>query len=156
MTIEQSKLFSLLFRVKPPIKNKNTNWMAKFKWSILQYLSSITGRGSKYIYRQKMSLKHYEITLKKFKFSNSQIKKIKNLIKKFTKVFEENIKEITYVNPKTPVGFKNHVGFSLETDLKGVIQSNSIHGNVRSVIHKDYWERDMDLVGYLFPCLKNH
>lgn len=122
--------------------------MLRFKWNILQYMSTITSRGSKYIYRQKMSLKHYEITFKKFKFSPIQVRKIRGLIKRFMKKFEDNIKEIAYTNPKVPQGFKNHVGFSLETDKKGQIQSNSIHGNVRSVVHKDFWEKDMALVNY--------
>lgn len=94
-----------------------------------------------------MGLKHFEIHLKKFKFTEAQIKKIKSLKKKFCQIFEDNIREIAMVNPNIPSGFKNVVGFSLENDSKQNGQSMSIHaGGNRSVIHKEFWERDMAAV----------
>ena len=60
---------------------------------------NLVKRGSKYIHRQKMSIKHFEIQLQKFKFSKLQIRKIVSFKKKFKKVFEEEIKEMIS-NPK--------------------------------------------------------
>ena len=96
-----------------------------------------------------MSLKHFETTLKKFKFTESQIKKIKSLKRKFCRIFEDNIKEITETKANIPQGFKNNIGFNLEDDkLQHRNQSNSIHGfGNNSIMHKDFWERDMIQVG---------
>ena len=143
----QSKLFGFLFQERPNPKLRSGDWLATFKSSLLVYMNSIASRGSKYIYRQKMSLKHFENHLKKFKFTEPQIKKIKSLKKKFCKIFEDNIREIAMVNPNIPAGFKNVIGFSLEADAKQNSQSSSgqTNGN-RSVIHKEFWERDMAAV----------
>ena len=99
------------------------NWLSKVKPYMLTYMGNIVKRGSKYIYRQKMSMKHFEIQLKKFKFSEPEIRRITAIRKKFHRIFEENIKEIFYVNPKVPAGFNNPKGLSLEPDLK---QPNSL------------------------------
>lgn len=143
---DSARLFSLLFGARPA-RRRRRPWLGRFKPSVLVYLDSIVSRGSKYIYRKKMSLKHFETHLKKFRFSEAQIRKIKALKKKFGRVFEENLREISAVNPGIPAGFKNQVGFSLEDEAKGA-SSNSIHGpGPRSVIHREFWERDMAAVG---------
>ena len=64
-------------------------------------------KGSKYIYREKISLKHIDNQLKKFGFSYFQIKKIHFLKKKFMNIFEDNIIEMAKGNQKQVSAFNN-------------------------------------------------
>lgn len=117
-----------------------------FKENILAYMMSTVKRGSKYIYREKMSLKHFNIQLKKFRFTEGEIRRIVFLKKKFVKIFEENIKEIFYMNPKTPAGFKNPKGPCLESEKKILIGGNSTITNragLRAVLHRDQHEQEL-------------
>ena len=91
--------------LKPKLGGKN--WMQLFKREILNYLYSSVSRGSKYIYREKLSLKHLSTIYKKMKFSETQIRRIHTLKKRFSKTFEENIKEMVVNNQDKLAGFKN-------------------------------------------------
>ena len=91
--------------LKPKLGGKN--WMQLFKREILNYLYSSVSRGSKYIYREKLSLKHLSTIYKKMKFSETQIRRIHTLKKRFSKTFEENIKEMVVNNQDKLTGFKN-------------------------------------------------
>lgn len=91
--------------LKPKLGGKN--WMQLFKRETLNYLYSSISRGSKYIYREKLSLKHLNTIYKKMKFSETQIRRINTLKKRYTKTFEENIKEMVVFNQDMPLGFKN-------------------------------------------------
>jgi hypothetical protein len=116
-------------------------------------MNNTVSRGSKYIYREKMSMKHYDIILKKFKFSEAEIRRINQIKKKFVKIFEENIKEIFYVNPKTPAGFKNPKGPCLESDTKILIGGSSTVSNrsgMRAILKKGHYEQEFLKVILLF------
>jgi hypothetical protein len=92
-----------------------------------------------------MSMKHFEIILKKFKFSDPEIRRINQIKKKFQKIFEDNIKEIFYVNPKTPVGFKNPKGPCLESEAKVLLGGSSTVTNrkgMRAILKKDHYEQE--------------
>ena len=133
-------------------RKKNKTWLNSFKNHILTYMKNTVSRGSKYIYREKMSMKNYEIILKKFKFTEAEIRRINQMKKRFVKIFEENIKEIFYVNPKTPAGFKNPKGPCLESDPKVLIGGNSSVSNrkgMRAVLKKGYYEQEFEKVRYI-------
>lgn len=117
-----------------------------FKEHILAYMNSTVCRGSKYIYRERMSLKHLDIQLKKFRFNENEIRRILFLKKKFVKIFEDNIKEIFYVKPKTPAGFKNPKGPCLESEKKIIIGGNSSITNragLRAILHREQYEQEL-------------
>ena len=156
LVIGPTKFISLLLSQRKLVK-KDENWLHLYKDHILSYMTNIVSRGSKYIYREKMSLKHFNIMLKKFKFSDAEIRRITVIKKKFLKIFEDNIKEIFYVNPKTPAGFKNPKGPCLESENKIMIGGSSTVKNragMRAVIFKDQFEQEMLKVASFFSYNK--
>ena len=122
-------------QIPPNYHNKmgSQDWLCTFKTDILKYMHSIVSRGSKYIHRQKLNLKNFQAHLKKFKFSESEIRRINSNKKKFLRIFEENIKELTSTNPKAPAGYNNPKGNSEESGWK----------EVRSFMHKEVFQREM-------------
>lgn len=87
------------------ISDNQKNWLFIHKNEIMNYLYTTISRGSKYIYRERISLKHFSMQLKKLDFSESQIKKIISYKKIFLKKFEDNIKEISDANQKPNQNF---------------------------------------------------
>jgi hypothetical protein len=147
-----SNFMSLLLSSKEPTP-RPTNWMFKIKPFMMAYMANIVKRGSKYIYRQKLSLKHFELQLKKFKFTEPQIRRINFIRKKFQKVFEENIKEIFYVNPKVPAGFNNPKGLSMEPEFKATVSlpsSSNFKVGMRNAQKREAFDQEMLKVIILF------
>lgn len=145
LVLAPSKLTSMLLSQRKAEKRR-PEWLHVFREAVLGHLQQSVTRGSKYIYREKMSLKHFGILLKKFRFGEAQIRRIAFLKKKFEKVFEANIKEIFFVNPKTPAGFKNPKGPCLESEAKVLLGGNAALANragLRAVLHRDQHEQEM-------------
>lgn len=92
----------------PNTSQNSKNWLLIHKNEIMHYLYTTISRGSKYIYRERISLKHFIMQLKKLDFSESQIKKIISYKKNFLKKFEDNIKEISDANQKQNQNEKNN------------------------------------------------
>lgn len=108
-------------------------WLSKYKSDILSYLYSDVSRGSKYIFRDKMSLKYIEPILKKLEFSEPQIRKILSLKKNFAKKFKDNLKEISEAIQK-PI---NHPIFNFQ---------NNPQKDLNRYYNKDMFDKEMQKV----------
>ena len=103
---------------------------------MIEHLDATARRGSKYLVRRLLSLRHFRLSLKQLGFAPAKIERIGHLKHEFERAFADNLREINSASPNAPPGF----------DHRRLPQP----GERR--VHEDFWRKDMTRVGSLMPA----